>query len=130
MAVVLIVALLNNQPTNVIAPMSSFEHAKQVSKGEKEACLKANDQALAAVTKDDAFTDKEHKFSKFQLAASEGIMDVPAGTNFELAVNAYDSKVVTGTLDYEKGYGSYNYKIQKLSGAGEWKFESMVACKK
>lgn len=124
--------LLNNRPTAAtIPPMSSFEQARELSKGAKDTCLGDNQQAADAVTRDDHRTVDEYgEFSRFEMIASEGIMDVPAGTNYEVAINSYDNNLAKGSLAYEKEYGTYNYTIKKLPKAGEWEFVSMTACEK
>jgi hypothetical protein len=119
---------LSNRQSSIIQPSSSLEQAREMSKGKKDACLADNDKAITAVKADDKYLDEAKEFSSFELAASEGIMDVPAGTNYETTINNYSDGQATGAVSYEKDYGKYNYTIKKLSGVGEWRLVSMVAC--
>jgi hypothetical protein len=113
----------------VIKPMSSLKQVRALSKGTQADCLANNKQAVAAVKKDDITHDfKGNKFSNFEMAASGGIRDVPAGTNYEVNIGSYDGTTAKGSVIYEGDYGTYNYTIQKLSGHGEWRFISMTAC--
>lgn len=127
---------LNNNPTpslssQSISPWSSLAEARERSKGEKAACLTENQAARSAVTEvDEVNTYEGTEFSNFEMSVSEGIMDVPAGTSYDVVVHDYKNKTVTGTLIYDKDYGTYNYTVRKASEPGKWKFESMVACKK
>lgn len=130
LAVILISNLLNNRQPAIIPPLSSFEQARKSSQGMKDDCLENDQKAVAAVRKDDRAFDETNGFSKFDITASNGMRDVPAGTNYELTINTYDSKIAKGTILYEQDYGTYNYTVKKLSGAGEWEFMSMVACSK
>lgn len=124
------VFLFNNPPAQSIASLSSLEQARQLSKGKRDACLVDDQDARNAVREDDATIDYgESYITKFELAASGGIYDVPAGTHYDLTINAYEDGVAVGTLIYDEDYGTYNYTIKKLADAGEWEFASMVACR-
>lgn len=120
--------LRNNRQASVIPPMSSMEDAKNLSNGKRQACLADNEQAVAAVKADDKYLDEAEEFSNFEMTASGGIMDVPAGTYYDTTINSYSDDLVVGSITYEKDYGKYNYNIKKLSGDGEWEFVSMIAC--
>jgi hypothetical protein len=123
------VVVLRNQPAGIISPMSSLEKARQLSQGNKDACLPNNAQARQAVADDDVIMKYEDTtFSQFELVGSEGIRDVPAGTDYDMTVHSYKNGTATGSLAYEKDYGTYNYTIQKQAKKGEWKFVSMKAC--
>lgn len=126
--IVIVVFFLNNRQASTIPAMSSLEQARELSQGKKDACLADNDQAVSAVKADDTYLDEDEAFSTFELTASTGIMDVPAGTNYETTINSYTDGRAIGSIDYEKDYGTYNYEIKKLSGVGEWEFVSMIAC--
>lgn len=123
-----VVFLLNNRHSSIIPPLSSLDHAREVSQGKKDACLKDNQQAIAAVRTDDTYLDEAKEFSSFELTASEGIQDVPAGTSYETTISDYTDGLATGAVVYDKDYGKYNYIIKKSTEAGKWKFVSMVAC--
>lgn len=127
-AVVTAVYVLNNREASVISPLSSMEQARALSEGKKDKCLAENKQAASAVNEDDTYLDEEQQFSRFELIASEGIKDVPAGTNYDITINNYDGKNVKGAVKYDKDFGTYNYIIKKENGAGNWKFVSMTAC--
>jgi hypothetical protein len=129
LAVAVTFVLLNGRQATIIPPMSSLEQVRELSKGKKDTCLTDNQQAADAVKRDDTSLDYAgNKFSRFEMVASEGIMDVPAGTNYEMAITTYDGTTVRGAIAYEKDYGAYNYTIKKLAGVGEWRFVSMTAC--
>ena len=127
-AVLYLLTRSDSSSSSLIPPMSTLEEARKLSKGAKGACLGDNPEAITAVKADDAFIDEAEEFSRFELAASEGIMDIPAGTNYETTINRYNDSIATGTIEYEKDYGKYNYTIKKSSGAGEWEFMSLKAC--
>lgn len=105
-----------------------FDQAKKLSVGKKPACLANTPTAEAAIKNDDTYVDNNPEWSRFELAASAGIADVPAGTNFETTTNSYDGKIAFGTIVYDKQYGSYNYLIQKNAGAGQWQLTTFTAC--
>lgn len=117
--------LIMNKPGNAIGPWSSYEEVKKQPNDKKEKCLADNPQAAEAVNKDDAW---DGEWSEFETEVSQGFRDVPAGTNYDTTVNSYDGKMAKGAILYDGEYGTYNYTVNKLSGAGEWKFVSMVAC--
>jgi hypothetical protein len=123
------VLIWNNRQSNVIAPHSSLKDARELSERTKSACLTDDQQAVEAVKKDDTYIE-DGKYSKFSLTASEGLMDVPAGTMYEITINSYDGKTAEGTIEYEQDYGTYNYIIEKASGPDGWKFISMTPCQK
>ncbi len=121
--------LLDNHQAPAIMPMSSLEQAEALSADEEDACIADNQQAIAAVKKDDTMFEYAGKqFSMFEQTASRGIMDVPAGTNYTVSIGSYDGSVAKGAILYEREYGTYNYSIKKLAGASEWEFVSMTAC--
>jgi len=126
------IAILSNRPTaQLLHPGLGLKQVRQLSKGTKSACLADSSAAANAVKHDDTFqVYKGTKFSNFESAAGIAITDVPAGTNYHLAINSYANKTVTGTLAYEKDYGTYNYTIKKLPAAGQWQLMSIVACQK
>lgn len=121
--------ILNNRPSSVIKPSSSLKQAREQSKGKKEACLSNSTTAASAVRADDNYIGGADEFSAFEMTGSEGIRDVPAGTNYEMTIHSYKDGRATGAVIYDKDYGKYNYVIKKLPKAGEWRFVSMVACK-
>lgn len=127
-AVTTVFLVKDRQEDPVIAPWSTLEQARAASKAQKDVCLADDQQAAAAVEKDDTFYDEEKTLSKFEMTASEGIIDVPAGTEYEVTTFSYDGTTATGSLAYDGNYGSYNYTIKKGSDAGSWKFISMTAC--
>lgn len=132
LSVASIFMLFNNNPNPAqsISPLSSLERVRQLSKGKKETCLANNQHAMDSVRSDDDAVGESSKFSKFDLAASSGIYDVPAGTSYELTINTYENSVATGSLEYEQSYGTYNYVIKKLADVRQWEFVSMTACEK
>lgn len=125
-----VVVFMNNREASVISPLSSLKDARALSEGKKNACLADTQKAAAAVKEDDTFLDKEQQWSRFELIASEGIKDIPAGTNYEITINNYDGKTAKGAVEYDGEYGAYNYIIAKGEDKGSWKFESMTACQK
>ncbi len=130
--VVTVVALVGNRPAaQSIQPGSWLKQVRESSQGNKNACLADVDSAAAAVKRDDRSMEFHgSKFSNFEMAAGGAIADVPAGANYDLTINTYANNTAKGTLAYEKNYGTYNYTIQKLPKAGEWKLVSIIACKK
>lgn len=126
-------AIWGNRPpvAQSISPLSSLDQVRELSKGEKDACLMDSQQAVDAVKKDDrTITFGEEEISNFEMAASSAIMDVPAGTEYKLTIHSYEDGVVKGAMAYEYGYGIYNYTIKKLSKVGEWELVSTVACER
>ncbi len=126
---VVVSLLLLAQPASSIPPLSSLNTARTLSQGTKNACLTNDNQAAERVHSDDAgFTYAGITYSNFEATASSGIADVPAGTNYQLTIASYDGKLAKGTITYDGNYGTYDYIIKKLPGAGNWNFVSMVAC--
>jgi hypothetical protein len=41
------------------------------------------------------------------------IIDVPAGTNVDINIAAYDGETASGSAIYEKNYGMYNFTVKK-----------------
>lgn len=114
-----------------IPPESTFAQAQKLSRGDKESCLAETRTAAEAVARDDTTTEfGGTKISGIEMVASGAIIDIPAGTNFDITVSSYQSGSARGVLAYEKEYGTYNYTMQKQAKAGEWKLVSMTACKK
>lgn len=87
-----------------------------------------NQDAAAAVKADDKFYDENEEYSSFEMTASLGIIDVPAGTNYEVTIQRYDGTLAQGAVIYDGDYGTYNYTIEKTAEKGEWRFVSMIAC--
>lgn len=132
---VLIVAgfifISSDQAAQSIAPLSSLEQARELSKGKKDACLMDQAHAVDAVRADDGFFEfNDEKISKFEMSASSAIMDIPAGTEYKMTIHSYDGGVAKGAMAYEYGYGIYNYEIKKSPEAGEWELVSVVACER
>lgn len=126
-AVVLLTS--SGSQAGVIPPMSSIEQARELSKGSKEACLTDNEQARVAVGQDDGFSEwRGGQLSKFEGVVGWALMDVPAGTQYEVAISSYADGIARGTLTYEGDYGTYNYTIKKLPDPGEWDLVSTMAC--
>ncbi len=126
-----VVALTNNHPgAQSIRPGTWLKQVRELSKGDKAACLANVQSASDAVNHDDGFNYfKGQKFSNFEDTEGMAIADVPAGTNYDLTINSYANNTVRGTMTYEKDYGTYNYTTQKLPAHGQWKLMSIVACK-
>lgn len=125
------VVVLRSNSDDTIGPLSSFEDVKNKPNKKKYACLSDNQQAVDAVRRDDTGLGDNAEFSGFDLAASEGFLDVPAGTYYDITINSYLDNTAKGTISYEKDYGDYNYIIEKDSPeGGKWNFISMVACEK
>ena len=124
------VVALNNRPTaQSIQPGSWLKQVHELSKGKKGACLPNIPNAAAAVHNDDGYMEfKGNRSSNFETAAGDAIADVPAGTSYNMTINSYANNTAKGTLAYEKGYGKYNYTIQKLPAHGQWKLVSIIAC--
>lgn len=56
------------------------------------------------------------------------IYDVPAGTKVDVNVATYNKKdIVTGSLAYDKHYGSYNFTITKQSDG--WRYTQFSGCR-
>jgi hypothetical protein len=56
------------------------------------------------------------------------IYDVPAGTNVDVNVATHNKKgVVTGSLAYDKPYGSYNFTITRQSDG--WRYTQFSGCR-
>lgn len=121
----------SNKPVSSSIPVgSTLDVAKANSKGALPACLAENTEATAAVKKDDKLIDG--KYSTFDLAATSGIIDVPAGTNVDELIHSYDGKIVTGSIAYPAKYGKYNFKIVPNASSkpyGQWKMTYLAACK-
>lgn len=126
-----LVFMNSNHTAQSVAPFSSLEQARELSKGKKDACLMDQSDAVDAVRADDGFFEfNDEKISKFEMAASSAIMDVPAGTEYKMTIHSYDDGLAKGAMAYEYGYGIYNYEIKKLPEAGEWELVSVVACER
>jgi hypothetical protein len=69
--------------------------------GTKVACLQKQDNPAVQVP------DQDGTF--IANAVSLSIIDVPAGTNFDVFVNSYSATTATGTAIYTGKYGSYNF---------------------
>lgn len=123
------VLLLSERPAAIIPPMSSFTEAQALSQGKRESCAPHNAEAADRVGADDIVLEYgDIKSSRFELTASEGIKDVPAGTSYSVRIATYENGRAKGVVAYEKDYGAYNYTIQKLHDKGQWRFVSMTAC--
>ncbi|MCW1907898.1 MAG: hypothetical protein KIH63_000980 [Candidatus Saccharibacteria bacterium] len=122
-------ALLNQPVSSTILPLSTLKKARAQAKHTTISCLANDRDAEAAVKHADGFADDAHEFSKFELEASGGILDVPAGTGYEVTVHDYDGKTVHGSIAYNGDYGTYNYTINRVNEDGDWRFVSMVGCK-
>ncbi len=121
----------NNRPAQAISPGTFLEQARQLSKGQKEACLMDQSHVVDAVRADDGFYEfKDEKISKFESSAGIAIADVPAGTQYKMTIHSYENGIVRGSMAYEYGYGIYNYEIKKLPGEGEWELVSTIACER
>jgi hypothetical protein len=131
--IIVAIVLLNNDNHSAqsIQPGSWLKDVRAMSKGDKNACLANVPSAADAIKLDDESVEYQgNKFSNFEMTAGGAIADVPAGTNYTLTTNTYTNNIAKGTMTYDKDYGVYNYTIQKLPKAGEWKLVSIIACKK
>lgn len=127
-ALVAVFVLGSEEKAMTIASGSTLEDARKLSEGSKDACLQEDETARAAVKADDTYLDESEEFSSFELTAAEGIIDVPAGTYYNVKVQRYDDTLAQGAILYDDDYGTYNYTIEKTEGQGEWRFVSMTAC--
>lgn len=121
----------SDKPVSSSIPVgSTLAVAKAHSKGTLPTCLAKDATAEAAVKNDDKLIDGS--YPAFDLAATSGIIDVPAGTNVDENIHSYDGKTVTGSLAYPAKYGNYNFKIVPSSKAkpySQWKMTYLTACK-
>jgi hypothetical protein len=127
------VVVYNNRNSKFIPLYSTVEEGRSLSKGKKDKCLPDNQQAVDAINKDDIVEEFESEgqkieFSSFGTTVVAGFYDIPAGTNGEVTKNSYDGKIASGSIVYERDYGSYNYTAEKLPGDGRWGLVTLVAC--
>ena len=79
-----------------------------------DAAVKAKAQAQPVLSEDGGFW-------------TSYIYDVPAGTNVDVNIASYNgSDIVTGSLAYSDGYGSYNFTATKQSS--EWRYTRFARC--
>ncbi|MEJ0072647.1 MAG: hypothetical protein WDN27_00955 [Candidatus Saccharibacteria bacterium] len=129
-----VLAKKSDKKPSAIPVGSSFAVAQAHSQGTLPACLTKNASAEAAVRKDDkVLVSGKFSESAFDMATTEGIDTIPAGTNVDEFIHSYDGKTVTGSIAYPPKYGSYNFTIvpsSKSKPYAQWTMTSLFACKK
>jgi hypothetical protein len=107
---------------NIPAPETVAQ--AQASSSETKPTCNTNNSSLKIDSQDN---------NNIQIAAVSHLSNVPAGTNADVNINSYTPTTTTGSVIYPKSYGSYNFKMRKVSGNTKeipWQITSFVACKR
>jgi hypothetical protein len=115
----LLVIQLMNRPSDIYSP-KSLAAVKAAAPSPVHSCFAMDDSKGLVIPEDDRTSIMNEAMSR--------IIDIPAGTTYNVNFNTYSEVSATGTVIYSGEYGSYNFAASKRSSG--WAVLGFEVCNK
>ncbi len=115
----LLVVQLMNRPSDVFSP-KSLADVKAAAPSPVHSCFAVDDSKGLVIPEEDQTSIQNETMSR--------IIDIPAGTTYNVNFNTYSEASATGTVVYSGDYGSYNFAASKRSSG--WTVLGFEVCNK